>query len=79
MGLFNKLFGGSKKDADLKPHADTPFYASDKLMDEDQFWQIIKTTKDNAGDNFEEQQKELATELRQLTPDDIILFANRFR
>jgi hypothetical protein len=48
-------------------------------MDEDQFWKIIKATKDKSGDDFEEQQEELAEELRKLTPNDIILFGNRFR
>ncbi len=48
-------------------------------MDEDLFWKIIQTTKDNSKSDFEKQQEELAKELRKLTPDDIILFGNRFR
>lgn len=48
-------------------------------MDEDLFWKIIQTTKDNSSGDFEEQQKQLAKELRRLTPDDIIFFVNRFR
>ncbi len=79
MGLFDKLFGGTKKDANARPPKNTNFTSSDKLMDEEQFWKIIQTTKDNSHGDFEEQQEALATELHKLTPDDIILFGNRFR
>ena len=79
MGLFDKLFGGTKKDSNVEPSKNTNFTSSDKLMDEDLFWEIIQTTKDNSNGDFEEQQEELAKELRKLTPDDIILFGNRFR
>jgi len=48
-------------------------------MGEDRFWEIIQSTKDIANGDFEEQQEELAKELRKLPPDDIILFGNRFR
>ena len=78
MGLFNKLFGGTKKDSNVEPPKNTNFTSSDKLMDEDQFWKIIQTTKDSSNGDFEKQQEELAKELRKLTPDDIILFGNRF-
>ena len=79
MGLFDKLFGGSKKHASGEPPKNTNFTLSDKLMDEDQFWKIIQTSKDNSRGNFEEQKEELAKELRKLAPDDIILFGNSFR
>src|SRR6188472_968506 len=79
MGLFDKLFGGAKKDSNAEPPKNINFTSSDKLMDEDQFWKIIQTTKDNSRGDFEEQQEELANELRKLTPNDIILFGNRFR
>jgi Protein of unknown function (DUF4240) len=79
MGLFSKLFGGTNKASNVEPPKNTNFTSSDKLMDEDQFWKIIRTTKDNSNGDFEEQQEELAKELRKLTPDDIILFGNRFR
>lgn len=79
MGLFDKLFGGTKKGSNVEPPKNTNFTSSDKLMDEDQFWKIIQKTKDNSNSDFEEQQEELANELRKLTPDDIILFGNRFR
>jgi len=74
MGLFDKLFGGTKKHSGVEPINNTNFTSSDKLMDEEQFWKIIETTKDNSSGHFEEQQEELATELRKLTPDNIILF-----
>ena len=79
MELFDKLFGGTKKDSNPEPPKNTNFTSSDKLMAEDQFWKIIKTTKDKSGDDFEQQQEDLANELRKMTPDDIILFGNRFR
>jgi hypothetical protein len=79
MGLFDKLFGSSKKNSNNEPAKKINFTLSNKLMDEDRFWKIIKTTKDNSSDDFEVQQEELANELGKLTPDDIILFGNRFR
>jgi hypothetical protein len=79
MGLFDKLFGGGKQSSNVEPPKNANFTSSDKLMDEDQFWKIIQTTKDNSNGDFEEQQEELTNELRKLTPDDIILFGNRFR
>lgn len=78
MGLFDKLFSRTKKNSTPEPPKST-FTASDALMDEDQFWGIIQTAKDRANGDYEQQQEELATELRKLTPDDIILFGNRFR
>ena len=76
MGLFDKFFGKTKK---TEPPKITYFTSSDKLMDEETFWKIIKSTKDNSNGDYEQQQEELANELRKLTPDDIILFGNRFR
>jgi hypothetical protein len=78
MGLFDKLFGGTKKKSTPGP-PDTNFTASDALMDEDRFWKIIQNAKDSANGDYEQQQTELADELRKLRPDEIILFGNRFR
>ncbi|WP_266204503.1 DUF4240 domain-containing protein [Pontibacter kalidii] len=78
MGLFNKLFGGTKKISTTTPPI-TNFTASDALMDEEKFWDIIQTTRSKANGDYEQQQEELAGELRRLTPDEIILFGNRFR
>jgi hypothetical protein len=78
MGLFNKLFGGTQKSSNLEPPTKN-FTPSDALMDEEQFWRIIQTSKDKANGDFEQEQNELANELRKLTPDEIILFGNRFR
>ncbi|PWJ90653.1 uncharacterized protein DUF4240 [Flavobacterium araucananum] len=78
MGIFDKLFGGKKNIKVEKPKF-TNFVSSDELMEEEEFWSIIKITKDNSKDNFELQQLALANELRKLTPDEIILFGNRFR
>ncbi|MCX2575370.1 DUF4240 domain-containing protein [Pedobacter sandarakinus] len=76
MGLFDKLFGGTKN---TEPPEITNFTTSDKLMDEEVFWKIIETTKDKSKGDYEQQQDELANELRKLNPDEIILFGNRFR
>ena len=78
MGLFDKLFGVTKKNQTPEP-PNTNFTASDALMDEDSFWHIMQTAKDNANGDFEVQQEELAIELLNLAPDEIILFGNRFR
>jgi len=79
MGLFDKLFGGTKKDLNVESPKNINFISSDNLIDEDKFWKIIQTTKDNLNGDFKEQQEKLANELRKLAPDDIILFGNRFR
>ncbi|CAF5097826.1 unnamed protein product [Rotaria sp. Silwood1] len=79
MGLFDKLFGAIKKGSSIEPPKNGNYTLTDNLMDEEIFWNIIKTTKDNSNGDFEEQQEELAKELRKLTPDEIILFGNRFR
>ncbi|MDN3657896.1 DUF4240 domain-containing protein [Ferruginibacter paludis] len=79
MGLFDKLFGGTKKGSNVELPEDTSLISSDHLMDEDPFWKIIQTTKDKSGGDYEQQQKALADELGKLTAGDIILFDNRFR
>ena len=76
---MRNLFGNKKKGSIQPPSPAANFTASDSLLDEDLFWQIIKTSKDNAQGNFELQQNELVKMLRTKSPDDIILFANRFR
>ncbi len=53
----------------------TPF---DSHMNEDKFWQIIKTSKDKSQNDFEEQKEQLANELRLLITEEIILFGNWF-
>ncbi len=79
MGIFDKLFGGTTKDSNVESPKNTNFTVSEAFMNEDLFWKIIQTTKDKSNGDFEKQQEELADELRKLTPNDIILFANRFR
>jgi len=78
MGIFDKLFGGGKKNKNTHSPNNLPFTVSGELMDDDQFWKIIQKTKDNSHGNFEQQQEELAAQLKKLTPSDIILFDNRF-
>lgn len=79
MGLFDKLFGGKRKVSGTALPKNTNFTPSDKLMDEERFWEIIETAKHNSGNDFEQQQEEWEKELGKLTPDDIIMFDNRFR
>ena len=79
MGLFDKLFGGSKKNSIPDNPQNINFTPSDKLLDEEQFWKIIEVAKDKGNGDYEQLQVELAHELGKLTPDDIILFGNRFR
>ncbi|KAF2510247.1 DUF4240 domain-containing protein [Flavobacterium zhairuonense] len=79
MGIFDKLFGKKEKDISIQSAKKKDFKISDELMDEDLFWKIIQKTKDISGGNFEEQQEELANELRKLTADELILFGNSFR
>lgn len=79
MGLFDKLFGTAKKDPKAAPSKNINFTSSDTLMDEDRFWKLIQTTREVSGGDFELQQELLAKELRKLSPDDIIVFGNRFR
>jgi len=78
MELFNKLFGGINP-KNNEPHKNLNFTSSDKLMDEDRFWSIIQRTKENSEGDYEQQYEELAKQLHKLTPDEIILFGNRFR
>lgn len=79
MGLFDKLFGGAKRPSNPEPPKNTNYISSDSLMDEDKFWEIIQNSKDNSHGDFEQQQEELANQMRKFSPGDIILFGNRFR
>ena len=45
MGLFDKLFDGTKRDSNVEPPKNTNFNSSDKLMDEDQFGKLYKQQK----------------------------------
>ncbi|MRX67139.1 Protein of unknown function [Flavobacterium resistens] len=78
MGIFDRFFGKTEKEKNSRP-IKTDFIISEKLMEEELFWKIIQKTKDSSGGNFEEQQEELANELRKLTADELILFGNSFR
>jgi hypothetical protein len=78
MGLFDKIFGGSKKTSPPAPPI-ADFTVSSALMDEDEFWRIIHATKNAANGDFHQQQEELANQMHKLNPADVILFANRFR
>ncbi|MCG2418260.1 DUF4240 domain-containing protein [Aequorivita sp. F47161] len=68
MGIFDKIF--SKKE---------PVQNSVKLMDENQFWNIIHATIKNSSGDYEKQQSELNTELSKLTAIEILEFDNKFR
>jgi hypothetical protein len=70
MGLFDKIFKGGKK---------TGFTETEELMPEDNFWEIIKTTYEKSGGDFEKQQEALKEALRKFTPQEVLLFDNTFR
>ncbi|MHC0442915.1 DUF4240 domain-containing protein [Flavobacterium sp. 3-210] len=78
MGIFDRFFGKTEKEKNSRP-IKIDYIISEKLMEEELFWKIIQKTKDSSGGNFEEQQEELANELRKLTADELILFGNSFR
>lgn len=77
MGGFDKLFGGAHLNVE-SPKSQT-IAASDQLMDEDQFWNIIQDCKAGSDGDYDQQQVLLERALRQLAPEEIILFANRFK
>ncbi|MCD6010413.1 MAG: hypothetical protein K0Q79_275 [Flavipsychrobacter sp.] len=70
MGIFGNLFGG-KKDKNFIPTTD--------VMNDEAFWSIIHRSYEAAKGDYEEQQEQLEAELHKLTPQDIILFDNKFR
>ncbi|MFB9054627.1 DUF4240 domain-containing protein [Formosa undariae] len=75
MGIFDKLFG--KKEQRNEPKE--PVQNSEKLMNADQFWKIIATSKANSSGDYEKQQTELEKELLKLTAIEILEFDNKFR
>lgn len=75
MGIFDKLFG--KKEQNNEPEKTAQ--NSDKLMNADEFWGIISTTKKNSSGKYEKQQAELKKELLKLTAIEILEFDNKFR
>lgn len=70
MGILNKLFGG-KKGNNVTPTTET--------MSDDQFWNIIHLSYKKGNGDFEAQQDALKNELLRLSPQDILLFDNKFR
>lgn len=79
MGLFDSFFGKTPKNNNSEFIKNKNYEASEKLMEEDLFWEIIQKTKNSSNGNFEQQQEELLNELRNLTPEQLILFDNSFR
>jgi hypothetical protein len=73
MGLFDKLFGRTGN------NHNNNFTPTTELMADDEFWKLIRLTYDNSKGDFETQQEELTKELKKLSPQDIILFDNKFR
>ena len=80
MGIFDKLFGKqtTPKTTIQNPPSEPP-QDTKELMDEDDFWKLIETSKMNSQGNYEKQQDELADELIKLDAIDILKFDNRFR
>jgi hypothetical protein len=71
MGLFDKLFGGNKKDETYIPSAE--------LMPEDRFWSLMQHSRDKAENKYEEQQAELKSILMEVPIQEVMSFDNRFR
>ncbi len=78
MGILDKLFGRIKSE-NIEQIKSIKFTTSAELMEEEQFWKIIQTVKNNSLGDYEMYYEELAKQLYTLLPDDIILFANSFR
>jgi len=72
MGIFDKLFGRTPN-----PHNNN-FTPTTELMADEEFWKLIKLSFDHSHGDFEIQQEELKKELKKLSPQDIILFDNKF-
>jgi Protein of unknown function (DUF4240) len=70
MGFFSKLFGFDTKRKD--------FQASVELMDENTFWEIIEKSYRMAKGDYKQQQIALHKLLSKKTPQEIIIFENRF-
>lgn len=68
MGLFGKFFKGKKAD----------FTPTTEQMNENEFWQIIQSSFEDAGGDYEDQQEALRRILRKKTPQEIILYSNKF-
>jgi len=71
------MFGGFN--ARHSPPEKSPWLPSVELMNEEQFWSIIEEVKESARNDYERQYQNLAERLHNLNPQQIILFANRFR
>lgn len=68
MSFLSKIFGG-KPPLDLQPTSD--------LMDEDRYWQIVKRSLDESGDDQDRQESSLVRELEKLSPKEIVGFSLR--
>jgi hypothetical protein len=79
MGLFRYISDWYKENIAIPKDKKVEFTASADLMGEDKFWRMIHAAKIRSNDDFDYLQDELEKDLRELTPDEIILFANRFR
>ncbi|WP_133527257.1 hypothetical protein [Flavobacterium sp. 245] len=58
------FFSNSERNRCSKNIKNTDYTASEELMEGNLFWKIIQKTKNSSGGNFEEQQEELANELK---------------
>ncbi|MAN27666.1 MULTISPECIES: DUF4240 domain-containing protein [Mesonia] len=52
---------------------------SKQIMEEENFWKIIETTKSKSSGNYNKQQCELEKELQKLTAIEVLEFDNKFR
>lgn len=79
MGIFDRLFARKNKSSKEELSKQKNFAATNVLMDEETFWEIINKSKLKSQGDYEVQQVELANELRKLTPKEILTFSNRFQ
>lgn len=69
MGFLSNLFGGKKRGE---------FTSTTDTMADDQFWKLIQLTYQKSNGDFEMQQQILHSELRKLTPIEVMQFDNKF-
>lgn len=85
MSFFDRLFSRKAKPSISLPKYEkkqsllTPSETTNELLDDNQFWQLIATSKSLSNGDYEDQQQQLGSLLQELPAIDIIFFDNRFR
>lgn len=82
MGLLQDFVSWVKEirnDMRIPKEEKITFKSSPDLMEEDKFWRMINAANIRAEFDYDYMYRELENDLRLLSPDEIILFANRLR